>query len=225
MLIYLTHNSIISVFLNPSLTVVLKVDVLQWITACGSSGTISTFILILFIASGSILNETNLQTTARLNCHRNLLINYRKFCDILHPKTIPKATMGTQSDRSQVKMEYTGCKKLGASRACILCKVAPVLVGDTAIAHYYNTLCQQADWSKHKKTCRKLRLRTELHGVTALAQKLFYIWREMIWGQMDVKEAGINGTEINLKVLVRRRISFLSLFRLLSDFWRDLIDC
>ncbi len=80
----------------------------------------------------------------------------------------------------------SNCKRQ-ANLACSGCKGSLALDGDADVAHYCNSTCQKADWAHHKATCHRLRDYTTLYRVAATAQKLFYIYRELTWAQLDVK--------------------------------------
>ncbi|ESZ92096.1 hypothetical protein SBOR_7511 [Sclerotinia borealis F-4128] len=109
--------------------------------------------------------------------------------------------MDARFDHTPAEIQCTSCKKPGYPKVCAICKVAPALEGDADVPRYCNTLCQQADWNHHKKTCKKLRLRTQLYAATSLAQRIFYIYREITWAGMDVKEAKIDGEKMILEVV------------------------
>ncbi|TVY91988.1 hypothetical protein LAWI1_G002664 [Lachnellula willkommii] len=70
---------------------------------------------------------------------------------------------------------------------CSRCKLSPILEGDAPIVHYCNRDCQRADWSQHKTLCRNLQDRTTLYRVATVAQKLYYICRELTWAQYDIQ--------------------------------------
>ncbi|KAE9376154.1 hypothetical protein N431DRAFT_502903 [Stipitochalara longipes BDJ] len=83
-------------------------------------------------------------------------------------------------------MECAICKK-PATMACSDCKDSPALQGDRPIVYYCNSACQEANLPQHKTTCSRLQDRIALYRVSDLAQKLFFIHRELTWGQFDVQ--------------------------------------
>jgi MYND finger len=104
----------------------------------------------------------------------------------------------TQYNGSRSAMECDHCTK-PASMSCKACKTAPVLDGDSGIIHYCNSVCQKEDWPRHKSTCLRLKDRTTLYRVVGTAQKLFYIYRELVWHKFDIQSIDKIGDNLALR--------------------------
>lgn len=83
--------------------------------------------------------------------------------------------------------------------ACSGCKGAPVLEGDAPPVHYCNKTCQGADWPNHKPTCVRLRDRNILYRVESIAQKLWYLSREITWSTFQITWIDTNEDDMQLE--------------------------
>ncbi|KAF4622713.1 hypothetical protein G7Y89_g14315 [Cudoniella acicularis] len=88
--------------------------------------------------------------------------------------------------------------------ACSGCQGSPVLEGDADIAYYCNATCQRANWKDHKPVCQLLKDRTKLYRVLAIAQRLWYIYRELTWAQLDIHSVEKSGEEFILRGTIDR---------------------
>lgn len=110
-------------------------------------------------------------------------------------------------------MECNNCHK-PAKQACSSCKEHQTTQN---IVHYCGSACQKADWTKHKVDCRRLRKlgaarkseRIFLERVMTTAQMLFYIHRELTWGQLDIQAIEKNGEDLLLRGFVSFKTQML----------------
>jgi hypothetical protein len=70
--------------------------------------------------------------------------------------------------------------------------------GETTPTHYCSRDCQTKDWPAHKETCQHTRARKQLYRGAALAQDLFFVFRETLW-EHEVKWLKVDGQEMTLQ--------------------------
>jgi hypothetical protein len=99
-------------------------------------------------------------------------------------------------------MQCRKCKK-PAKSACRGCRESPILDGDAPIAHYCSSACRKAHRSHHKAICLRLKDRTTLYRVAKMAQRLYYIYRELTWAQLKVDGVEKVGDDFVLRGTVR----------------------
>ncbi|KAE8447846.1 hypothetical protein EG329_010075 [Mollisiaceae sp. DMI_Dod_QoI] len=82
--------------------------------------------------------------------------------------------------------------------------MAPTIEGDTPIAYYCGATCQKEHWKEHKPICRKLQTRAQLYRVVGLAEKLFYIYRELTWCKLNIQRIEKTDGRLTLRGEVHR---------------------
>ncbi|KAL2060846.1 hypothetical protein VTL71DRAFT_8898 [Oculimacula yallundae] len=97
-------------------------------------------------------------------------------------------------------MECANCKKPGKF-ACAQCEECPVTEGDSPIVHYCSAKCQKDDDVKHLPTCQRLQDRLTLYRVGRIAQKLFFIYKEITWSQLKIDAIEKRGQLVTLRGL------------------------
>jgi hypothetical protein len=58
---------------------------------------------------------------------------------------------------------------------------------------------EEVDRGRHFVRCHRLRDRRKLYRVSAMAQKLFYVYRELTWAQVKVKQVEKIGDNLVLR--------------------------
>jgi hypothetical protein len=113
-------------------------------------------------------------------------------------------------------MTCAHCKK-AATQVCGGCKDAPVIEGDVEKPHYCGTSCQRTNWVTHKKLCQRLQDRKTLYRVASTAQMIFYLYRELTWGQFDIKRVVLVGDILRLLGSVGSKILNITKFATLAN--------
>jgi hypothetical protein len=116
-----------------------------------------------------------------------------------HPPTLSTSTM-----------ECTACEK-PATLVCGDCNGSPILEGDPPIAYYCNSVCQETHWTHHEPTCRRLQDRKALYMVGEMAQRLFYIHRDITWKSLDIGKV----EKVGNNLIIRERVIFWSCLHLM----------
>ena len=146
--------------------------------------------------SGSPLSLRKWQVNAFC---RHQISGRRQISTSLQPSSFHSpTTLQLHSNSFRLKMKCATCKK-PATLACSGCKGATVLEGDAPPVHYCNEGCQKANWTQHKATCRRLQDRIVLYSVVEMAQRLFYVNRELTWIYLDIEKVEKVGKHLILR--------------------------
>jgi hypothetical protein len=82
------------------------------------------------------------------------------------------------------------------TKPCSGCSDDPT--AETTTTYYCGKSCQTKDWGAHKERCQQIRARKQLYRGAALAQDLFFVFRETLW-EHDVKWLKVEGEVISLQ--------------------------